>query len=60
MNYLNLAILVYNGLSEPFETRKAEKLEYFNEACLSVITYFLFMYSDFIPDEDLKYFTGWA
>ena len=51
---------MYNVLAEPFETRSAEKLEYFNEACLSLITYFLFMYSDFIPDEDLKYLTGWA
>ena len=60
MNYSNLVILVYHGLSEPFTTAKARKLDYFNEACLALITYFLFLYNDFIQDEDLKYLLGWV
>ena len=60
LNISNLLVLVYHGLAEPFETRTARRLDYFNEACLSLITYFLFMYGDFIPDEELKYLIGWA
>ena len=60
LNISNLLVLVYHGLAEPFMTRTARRLDYFNEACLALITYFLFMYSDFLPDEDLKYLIGWA
>ena len=60
MNWCNLIVLVYHGLAEPFLTRQARRLDYFNEACLALITYFLFMYGDFLPDEDLKYLIGWA
>jgi hypothetical protein len=60
MNSVNLLILLYNGLSEPFETEQKRRMEYFNEGCLALITYFLFFYSDYVPDEDLKYMCGWA
>ena len=60
MNLSNILILIYHGMSEPFQTVRARRLDFFNEACLGLITYFLFMYNDFLPDEDLKYFIGWG
>ena len=60
MNSVNILILLYNGITEPFETEHKRRMEYFNEGCLGLITYFLFFYSDYVPDEDLKYMCGWA
>ena len=60
MNFLNIIILIYHGLSDPYETLHARRLDFFNEACLGLITYFLFMYNDFLPNEDIKYTVGWA
>mgnify|MGYP001059611305 CR=1 FL=1 len=60
MNLLNLCNLVYIGISEPFTTKQKVRTEYFNEACLGLFTYFLFLYTDFIPDEDVKYNLGWV
>ena len=60
MNLVNLSNLVYIGISEPFTTKQKIKIEYFNEACLGLFTYFLFLYTDFIPDEDVKYSLGWV
>ena len=60
MNIMNVLVLNYHGLSEPFLTRQARRLDYFNEACLGLISYFLFMYSDFVLNEEIKYNIGWV
>ena len=60
MNIMNILSLLYTGLSEPFLNRKKRRMEFFNESCLGVISYFLFLYTDFIPDEDLKYNLAWV
>jgi hypothetical protein len=60
MNITNVMQLLYVGLSEPFMTQHARRMDFFNEACLGLICYFLFMYNDNIPNEDLKYMIGWA
>ena len=60
MNLMNVFVLIYHGLSDPFETLHDRRLDFFNEACLGLFTYFLFMYNDFLPNEDIKYMVGWA
>lgn len=57
---MNITIVIYHGLAEPFTTRTARRLDFFNEMGVITITYFMFMYNDNIPDEDLKYVIGWA
>ena len=60
INFLNIASLIYFGKSDPFHTARERRTEFFNEACLGIIAYFLFLYTDFLPDEDLKYKIGWG
>ena len=59
MNLINLFMLVLNGVTEPFPTRYARRLEYFNECAVFLMSYFLFLYNANVPDEDLKYALGW-
>jgi hypothetical protein len=35
-------------------------MDFFNEFTVIMITYFMFMYNDNIPDEDLKFMIGWV
>jgi hypothetical protein len=35
-------------------------LETFNELCLLVASYHLFIFSDFVPDPDIHYKAGWS
>ena len=60
MNLMNMFVLIYHGQTEPFATRAARRLDFFNEAGVILITYFMFMYNDNLPDEDLKYLIGWT
>jgi hypothetical protein len=60
MNMLNMIILIYHGLAEPFNNRHARRIDFFNEMGVILITYFMFMYNDNLPDEDLKFMIGWA
>lgn len=43
-----------------YETRLEQRLEVFNEFCLLVTTYFLFIFTDWVPDEYTRSFMGWA
>jgi hypothetical protein len=60
MNLMNMFTLIYHGQVEPFTTREARRMDFFNEAGVILITYFMFMYNDNLPDEDLKFLIGWA
>ena len=60
MNLMNIFVLIYHGQTEPFTSRLARQTDFFNEVGVILITYFMFMYNDNLPDEDLKYMIGWA
>merc|ERR1740117_2132448 len=47
------------GYSRPLETKRDNDLEYFNEASIMLIIYCAMCMSDFQPDEDIQYQTGW-
>ena len=60
MNLLNMFTLIYHGMVEPFASNHARRMDFFNEFGVIMITYFMFMYNDNLPDEDLKFMIGWA
>ena len=60
MNLMNMFTLIYHGQVEPFNNRHARRMDFFNEVGVIFITYFMFMYNDNLPDEDLKFVIGWA
>lgn len=43
-------------LNQPFLNR----IEIFNECCLLCSTYFLFLFTDFVPSPTTRYTLGWA
>ena len=60
MNLLNMFTMIYHGQAEPFNSRQARRMDFFNEFTVIVITYFMFIYNDNVQDEDVKFFIGWA
>ena len=60
MNLLNMFALIYHGQVEPFNNKHARNMDFFNEFTVMMITYFMFMFNDNIPDEDLKFMIGWV
>ena len=34
-------------------------MELFNETCLLITSYFLFLFTDFVPDVKTRYLIGW-
>jgi hypothetical protein len=45
-----------NPLNQPFLNR----MEIFNECCLLISSYFLFLFTDFVPDVHTRYLIGWG
>ena len=52
-------VLYYVGLVWPFDRRINNRLELANELCILLNTYFLIVYSDFVPDAYARYQMGW-
>ena len=59
MNLLNMFTMIYHGQVEPFSSRHARRIDFFNEFTVIVITYFMFVYGDNVKDEDVKFYVGW-
>ena len=51
-----LFFLAVKPLNQPF----LNNMEIFNECCLLVSSYFLFLFTDFVPDVKTRYQIGWA
>lgn len=60
MNLTNAFQIIYIGNTEPFLTRHEFRMELFNEACVSAITYHLFMFTDALPSITAQYIIGWS
>ena len=60
MNIMNISIIIYMGNTEPLPTPFAMKMELFNEAMVSSITYHLFMFTDALPSASAQYLIGWS
>jgi hypothetical protein len=44
---------------KPFEDKKVNFLESFNEGTILVVSYFLFYFTDFVESQDLKDYIGY-
>ena len=49
-----LCMMIYLLTVRPFDDPFLNKLEIFNEFCVLVSTYHLYLYSDFLSNEDLS------
>jgi len=57
--YLNLAIIIYIGFSQPFTSRLKNRLEYINEAMVGIITFQFIFCTDWVDSEEFKFELGW-
>ena len=57
---LNLLNIVYLGNIEPYKLRRKNKIELFNETCVTLIGLNLPCFTDWLPDENLQYFVGYS
>ena len=52
-------MMAFTQAVHPYSRRFQNKLETFNEAMALVCTYFLFIFSDWVPDPYARHLTGW-
>ena len=50
INYLNLAMLIYNGYIKPFKTRFRNIVEVINEVFITLATFHFMLFTDFTKD----------
>ena len=57
MNFMTLAYTIY---TLPYKKTNSNRLEIFNESCILLTNYHLYLFTDFTPDSDLQYRVGWS
>ena len=55
-----LTMLMYLGFIFPFESDFVNRIEIFNELAGLLLCYFMFCFSDWIPEATMRYLVGWA
>ena len=53
-NFLSLLIVIYLQWYKPLETKYLNDIETFNEVTALVLTYFLFCFTDFVPEPEMR------
>ena len=57
---LNTFAMIYQGWFMPYTLPTFNRKELINEFLIQMCTYYLFVYTDFVPDAETRYKTGWA
>ena len=55
-----LLMLLFFTYIHPMNQPFLNRMEMFNEVCLLICSYFLFAFTDFVPDANTRYMYGWA
>ena len=50
----------YIGYYKPFEEKYMNNLEIFNELCIVIVSYHLYLFTNYIGDPLLQYNIGWS
>ena len=53
-------IIMYQGMVRPYDLKMQNRLEMFNEVMIMLNCYFLFLFSEFLPDPEVRYQMGWV
>ena len=54
-NFISLFMCMYLQWYRPFATKFTNNIETFNEVTILVLTYFLFCFTDFVPESETRY-----
>ena len=60
VNLSNLFCGFYYGYFRPCETRFHNRVLYFNEFLITVVTWHMMLFTDYVPDQDMQYLIGWS
>lgn len=58
--FINLFVVIYQGLNKPMVVPLHNRIEYFNESLIGVCSYLMMCFTDWVPDQDMQVFVGWA
>lgn len=53
-------LMIYTGYVSPYTTSYKNKLEICNETILLLAVYCLILFTEFVPDPEIRYQNGWA
>lgn len=54
LNVQSTLVIIYLTLVKPFEVSYMNKLEIFNEICILIVSYHMFIFTDFVPDVKIR------
>jgi len=57
---LTFAYLMYVAMAQPFMSRAQNRLETFNDFLNLCVGYHFFLFTDFVPDMEMRYACGWS
>ena len=60
ITFTSSLVMIFQGWFSPYKDPIVNRLELFNEAMIVINTYFLFLYTDFVPSPEDRYTMGWA
>merc|ERR1719329_1192084 len=60
LQYMNIATGIYNADTKILKGSYAHGLENFNELMVTAITLHCLTFTDWVPDDNVKYINGWS
>ena len=57
---INLFIVIYQASYNPFITKKKNRIELFNEVFITIITFHICLFTEFMPNQESKITMGWS
>ena len=52
--------MIFVGYTKPYSLPSVNKIELLNETLTLLSTYALFLFTDFVPDAEVRYQNGWG
>ena len=57
--FLNVLVMIYQGYFEPYILPEFNRLQATNEYLITLCSYFLFLYTEFLSNKGIRYDMGW-
>ena len=57
---INLLIVIYHCSFDPFISRRKNRIEVFNEVLITIITFHICFFTEFMPNKNGQVFMGWS
>ena len=58
--FLNTAIMIYFGSFRPLDSALLNRIEMFNEQCISIVTFNMMLFTSWVDNPEARYMYGWT